>query len=202
MKGSESYHAYRVLHNRVAVLIRGAGVNGFDAELVAADLLAHRWVRGESSVPSRLVVEHAVVDFKRALSRRARGLRRIQETSEVRPTDPDPDHRAEGRLVRAAVKDGLRSVRARIGGEALDIIALRCGYGLSQTEVARRVGLSQATVSRRLDHGLYAMRSELTRRGITARQLASTPRALLLVHRVLERRAKRLLPATMRPFSS
>lgn len=91
--------------------------------------------------------------IRRQLRERSPGVR-LPDTADVeRPDEPDPVAESDQRVLLA---DGLRALDER----ERRIVVLRFHADLTEREIAREVGISQAHVSRLLDGALAKLRAE------------------------------------------
>ena len=101
-------------------------------------------------------------------TRVARRLARVDRRGRGRPlAGIDPASRPElPRLDRAEVSEAIAAELDRLPARYREVLSLRYLRGLSQHEVARRLGVPEGTVESRLHRAKSRLRSSLRRRGI------------------------------------
>ncbi|MDY6922867.1 MAG: sigma-70 family RNA polymerase sigma factor [Pseudomonadota bacterium] len=75
--------------------------------------------------------------------------------------EPSPEHRVADRDELQQLGEAIASLPARVR----DVFTLRRVDGLSQREVARRLGISESTVEKHMSRGLYLLTALFTRGG-------------------------------------
>lgn len=160
--------AFRKLHDRYFPRLAGfaAGLLGDPAEAgdVAQDAFLALWA-GRTELarqPDGVIPWLFAVTRNRAVSA---GRRRTARPARALPADPPvPDPPGPDPDDAAAVADCV----GRLGDRAREAIVLQYWEGLSQTEIAAALGLSDATISRSMARALAALRACLERRGTLA----------------------------------
>lgn len=104
-----------------------------------------------------------------------------RETSQRRRKEQAPPPVADERPW-AEISPILDQVLAELPSEQRDVLVGHFLEGADQAELAARLGISQPTVSRRVQAGLAALRERLAERGVV---LSVTALALVLVHGVV-----------------
>ncbi len=161
MAGGDRY-AFGAFYDRYAPLafglIRRILRNAAEAEEVLQEVFLELWVSAHTFDPARGTPEAWVV--MRARSRgidRARSIRRKSEGmaqlsgGTVPDAVPDPAMRAEGREI-------VRGVLGQLPASQQEVIELAFFDGLTQSEIAARVGQPLGTVKTRMRLGLEKLR--------------------------------------------
>jgi RNA polymerase sigma-70 factor, ECF subfamily len=144
---------YKILGNREA------------AEEVTLDVYTQVWRRAYSFDESRgtpvgwlmtLARTRAIDRFRAGLAERGK-IEALDPASLFASDDPTPDQEVEGQELRQLVRRALDVLAA----EQRQAIALAYFYGLSQSEIAEKLGLPLGTVKTRMRLGLMKLRDAL-----------------------------------------
>jgi RNA polymerase sigma-70 factor, ECF subfamily len=131
-----------------------------EAEEVAQEALVRAWLRRDScrspAAPLPWMLEITRNEARRMLSRQAR--RRGHELIGTPELEPDcEDEQLAGTALRLSVEQAL----ATLADRDRHLLRLRYGEDLSQSEVARRLGVPEGTVKVRLHRARHRLRGLL-----------------------------------------
>jgi RNA polymerase sigma-70 factor (ECF subfamily) len=106
-----------------------------------------------------MIFRNKAIDRLRSRERRGRGMERIAARGALpgRPRWPDPDEGAEINERRQAVKSALESIPP----DQREALSLAFFSGLTQTEIAERLGAPLGTVKARIRRGLLKLADTL-----------------------------------------
>ncbi|MFN0066100.1 MAG: sigma-70 family RNA polymerase sigma factor [Limisphaerales bacterium] len=168
--GAREAVAFGELYDRAAPTLTGVAArmlfDSRDVEDVLQDVFLQVWERAavyEPALGSPLawlvtLTRNRCLDRLRALRRRSRALEPMGENT-PEPVAPDP-HAA----TRAVAADEAARVRVALAGlpaEQRDVLDLAFFGGLTQTEIAGRLGKPLGTVKARIRRGLLRLRETL-----------------------------------------
>lgn len=153
------------LYDRYAPLLLGVARRivgeGFDAEEVLQETLLHAWGQTSSYDPARSSVSTWLVlaARRRALDRLR--ARRARGQDPAAPARPAREARPEEAGVRAERRQRVRAVLAALPDEQRQILDLAFWQGLSQGEIAVRLGAPLETIQARSLAALRSVRQSL-----------------------------------------
>jgi RNA polymerase sigma-70 factor, ECF subfamily len=128
-----------------------------DAEEAVQEALARAWSRRDAcrspEAPLPWVLEITRNETRRALGRRAR--RSSREIADPEPSATDADDRE---LVGAALRLTMEQALGALADRDRSLLRLRYTEDLSQSEVARRLGMPEGTVKVRLHRARRRLR--------------------------------------------
>ena len=149
---NELVERYAARAYRVAIRITR---NAADAEEAVQEALVRAWLRRDAcrspEAPLPWLLEITRNEARRVLGRRAR-LGRLEPLPAPREDDP-----LAGAVARLTVEEALRTLAER----DRRVLHLRYAEDLTQVEVARRLGLAEATVKVRLHRARGRLRRAL-----------------------------------------
>lgn len=145
-----------------------------DAAEVAHDVYVQVWRTAPRFDPSRgkpstwilTVARTRAIDRLRAGRSRGRGL---QEELDVAAHLPSPDPAPDADWETRERRDRVRRAMADLPSEQRDVLLVAYWEGLSQSEIAERLGLPLGTVKTRARLGMIKLRDALEARGATGR---------------------------------
>jgi RNA polymerase sigma-70 factor (ECF subfamily) len=133
-----------------------------EAEDALQDGFIHVWHKAASYDPGRsspttwayMIFRNKAIDRLRILERRGRGIERIaiEEPAQALPS-ASPEEGAESSERRHVVKAALESIPP----DQREAISLAFFSGLTQTEIARRIGAPLGTVKARIRRGMLKL---------------------------------------------
>jgi RNA polymerase sigma-70 factor, ECF subfamily len=133
-----------------------------EAEDALQDGFVHVWHKASSYDPGRsspttwayMIFRNKAIDRLRSLDRRGRGLERIAlEEREHTSRSAGPEEGAESSERRQVVKSALQSIPP----DQREAISLAFFSGLTQTEIAERIGAPLGTVKARIRRGMLKL---------------------------------------------
>lgn len=165
----ELYDRYGVHIYRLGLRLLGASG---PAEELVQETFVRLWrsagrfdpVEGTARAWVFLLARRTAVDLqRRAAARPPSALADADERADA-PGDPAWEDAADRALVGIEVRDALEGLSPK----HREVLELSYDEGLSQSQIADRLGVPLGTVKTRTYHGLRALRDELDRRGLRA----------------------------------
>lgn len=152
--------------------LRSTG-NAEDAADIAQEVFVRVWrrlheFRGESALSTWIyrVTMNLCIDFSRRKTTKVQTSSLYDEQGEVLPTpDSNPENNPEQAHEDNLVREELRIALAELSDDHRQVVMLRDISGLSYTEIADTLEISQGTVKSRLARARDSLRKTLLQRG-------------------------------------
>jgi RNA polymerase sigma-70 factor (ECF subfamily) len=139
-----------------------------ESEDVLQEAFVQMWKRSATYDATRsslftwavMISRHKAIDRVRSRQRRSRLAEAVAGESDEHPTSA-PAERADNALERSDERERVRAAMSELGDAQGEAVALAFFTGLTQTEIAKKLGAPLGTVKARIRRGLLTLREVL-----------------------------------------